>query len=508
MTHKNQLSVVPVVLCGGSGTRLWPLSRTGFPKQFLCLTGNESLFQQAAQRLANLGQDGIQVAPPLVVSGEDHRFLVMEQLREVGIPLGAALLEPVGRNTAPALTLAALAAAQNDQDPILVVTPADQTVTHTAAFTAAVQQAIIQAAEGNIVILGVTPDKPETGYGYIQTSAVIQNTSVIPATAVIPEPAVIPANAGIHAPIPVQAFVEKPNLETAQKYLRDGGYFWNAGMFVLKASVWLKALGQFRPDILQATQAAWANKTQDGQFLRPGKAEFVAIPAESVDYAVMEHCPGSPLLIKMVPLDAGWSDLGAWDAVWNVLPKDAQGNAHVGDVLTHHSSNTLVHATSRLVTLVGVQDLVVVETADAVLVANKQSSQDVKHIVQQLTEQQREEQTLHRKVHRPWGWYDSIDEGGRFKVKRIQVKPGASLSLQKHHHRAEHWIVVTGTAEITNGDQVLTLTENQSTYIPLGEVHRLANPGSIPLEIIEVQSGSYLGEDDIVRFEDTYGRAT
>lgn len=485
------IQVTPVILCGGSGTRLWPLSRTGFPKQFLCLTGNDSLFQQAAQRLAGLSQEGIQVAAPLIVSGEDHRFLASEQLREVGINMGAALLEPVGRNTAPALTLAALAATENGQDPVLVVTPADQTVANAAAFTAAVQQAIAQAADGNIVILGVTPDKPETGYGYIRT------------------PSVIPAYAGIHSPpIPVQAFVEKPTLETAQKYLQEGNYFWNAGMFVLRASVWLKALQSFRPDIAQACQAAWAAKKQDAQFIRPGKEEFVAIPAESVDYAVMEHCPGSAFPIQMVPLDAGWSDLGAWDAVWNVLPKDVSGNAHVGDVLTTDSSNTLVHASSRLVTLVGVSDLVVIETADAVLVADKTRSQDVKHIVAQLQSTQREEHTLHRKVHRPWGWYDSIDEGGRFKVKRIQVKPGASLSLQKHHHRAEHWIVVTGTAEITNGDKVLTLTENQSTYIPLGEVHRLANPGSIPLEIIEVQSGSYLGEDDIVRFEDTYGRAT
>jgi mannose-1-phosphate guanylyltransferase/mannose-6-phosphate isomerase len=483
----NPQTVAPVILCGGSGTRLWPLSRTGFPKQFLCMTGNESLFQQAAQRLAALGNEHIAVAAPLIVSGEDHRFLASEQLREVGIPLDAALLEPTGRNTAPALTLAALAATQDDQDPVLVVTPADQTVANNSAFTAAVQSAIQVAADGTIVILGVTPTQAETGYGYIQTAPSLRGEAE-----------------AIHT---VQRFVEKPNQQTAQQYLQAGGYFWNAGIFVLKASVWLKALGQFRPDILQATQAAWASKTQDGSFVRPGKAEFAAIPAESVDYAVMEHCPGSPFPIKMVPLDAGWSDLGAWDAVWNVLPKDAQGNAHVGDVLTHRSSNTFVHATSRLVTLVGVQDLVVVETADAVLVANKHSSQDVKHIVQQLTAQKREEHTLHRKVHRPWGWYDSIDEGGRFKVKRIQVKPKASLSLQKHHHRAEHWIVVTGTAEITNGSKVFTLNENQSTYIPLGELHRLTNPGSTPLEIIEVQSGSYLGEDDIVRFEDTYGRA-
>jgi mannose-1-phosphate guanylyltransferase/mannose-6-phosphate isomerase len=481
------IQVTSVILCGGSGTRLWPLSRTGFPKQFLCLTGNESLFQQAAQRLSQLGKSDIALANPIIVSGEDHRFLASEQLREVGIPLGAALLEPTVRNTAPALTLAALAATENGQDPVLVVTPADQTISDAPAFAAAVQQAITQAAEGNIVILGVTPDKPETGYGYIRTD---QGTSAPPFANVLN----------------VTAFVEKPNQATAESYLKEGGYFWNAGMFVLRASVWLKALQTFRPDIAQACQAAWAAKKQDAQFIRPGKEEFAAIPAESVDYAVMEYCPGSAFPIQMVPLDAGWSDLGAWDAVWNVLPKDAQGNAHVGDVLATDSHNTLVHASSRLVSLVGVRDLVVIETPDAVLVADKNRSQDVKHIVNALTQQKREEHTLHRKVHRPWGWYDSIDEGGRFKVKRIQVKPKGSLSLQKHHHRAEHWIVVTGTAEITNGDKVLILTENQSTYIPLGEVHRLANPGSIPLEIIEVQSGSYLGEDDIVRFEDNYGR--
>ncbi|UFS55407.1 mannose-1-phosphate guanylyltransferase/mannose-6-phosphate isomerase [Comamonadaceae bacterium M7527] len=482
------IQVTPVILCGGSGTRLWPLSRTGFPKQFLCLTGNESLFQQAAQRLSQLGNSDIAVANPIIVTGEEHRFLAAEQLREAGIELGSALLEPVGRNTAPALTLAALAATEGGADPVLVVTPADQTVVNAAALTVALQQAVAEAADGSIVILGVTPDKPETGYGYIQTAQASSLRGKAEAIQL------------------VQRFVEKPDAATAQTYLKEGGYFWNAGIFVLKASVWLKALGQFRPDILQATQAAWDKRSADNQFVRPGKAEFAAIPAESVDYAAMEHCPGSGFPIKMVPLDAGWNDLGAWDAVWNVLPKDKAGNAHLGDVLTTDSKNTLVHATSRLVSLVGVENLIVVETPDAVLVADKNRSQDVKHIVTQLQKTKREEHTLHRKVHRPWGWYDSIDEGGRFKVKRIQVKPKASLSLQKHHHRAEHWIVVTGTAEITNGDKVLTLTENQSTYIPLGEVHRLANPGTIPLEIIEVQSGSYLGEDDIVRFEDTYGR--
>lgn len=478
------INVTPVILCGGSGTRLWPLSRTGFPKQFLCLTGSESLFQQAALRLANLGSTDIRVASPIIVTGEDHRFLASEQLREIGVELGCALLEPVGRNTAPALTLAALAALEGDADPVLVVTPADQTVVDATAFTAAMQQAVTEAANGTIVILGVTPDEPETGYGYIQINQA-------------------EANAGVHA---VRRFVEKPDAAAARAYLNEGGYYWNAGMFVLKASVWLKALGRFRSDILQSTQSAWDKRSADNTFVRPDKAEFAAIPSESVDYAAMEHCPGSNFPIKMVPLDAGWNDLGAWDAVWDVLPKDEHGNAHVGDVLTTASRNTLVHATSRLVSLVGVENLIVVETPDAVLVANKSRSQEVKHIVTQLQKTNREEHILHRKVHRPWGWYDSIDEGGRFKVKRIQVKPKASLSLQKHHHRAEHWIVVTGTAEITNGDKVLTLTENQSTYIHLGEVHRLANPGTIPLEIIEVQSGSYLGEDDIVRLEDNYGR--
>ena len=478
--------IQPVILCGGSGTRLWPLSRSGFPKQFLCLTGSDSLFQQAAKRLSVLGGQGEVVSEPIIICHEDHRFLAQEQLREVGIGLGAALLEPVGRNTAPALTLAALHSMEQGEDPILVVTPADQTVTSPEAFTMAMHQAIKNAEAGGIVILGIQPDRPETGYGYIK--------------AISSEPQGAIAK--------VEKFVEKPNSETAQRYLAEGGYYWNAGMFVLKASVWLKALKEFRPDIAHTVQAAWQNKTSDAKFVRPGKEEFAAVPSESIDYAVMEHCPGSPIAIHMVAMDAGWSDLGAWDAVWGVLPKDAQGNAHVGDVLLTDSHNTLVQATSRLVTLVGVRDLVVIETPDAVMVADKTRSQDVKHIVAALQKSGREEHTLHRKVHRPWGWYDSIDEAERFKVKRIMVKPGASLSLQKHHHRAEHWIVVKGTAEITNGDKVLLLTENQSTYIPLGEVHRLANPGTLPLEIIEVQSGSYLGEDDIVRYEDTYGRVS
>lgn len=481
----NQLiQVQPVILCGGSGTRLWPLSRTGFPKQFLCLTDDESLFQQAAKRLLALANSEIELAPPLIVTGEGHRFLAIEQLREVKIEFGAVLLEPVSRNTAPALTMAALSALDKGGDPILVVTPSDQAITDGLAFKKAMQSAINIAVNGTIVILGIQPDAPETGYGYIQVDEIDKFSEAQF----------------------VLRFVEKPNEKVAESYLEEGGYFWNAGMFVLKASVWLKLLDKFRPDILKATQTAWSKKSVDASFVRPGKSEFSEIPSESIDYSAIEHCPGSEFDIKMVQLDAGWSDLGAWDAVWKVLPKDDFGNAKIGDVLITDSRNTLVHATSRLVSLVGLDDIVVIETPDALLVANKSHCQNVKNIVTNLAQQRREEHAVHRKVHRPWGWYDSIDEGSRFKVKRIHVKPGASLSLQKHSHRAEHWVVVTGIAEITNGEEILTLNENQSTYIPLGEVHRLANPGSVPLEIIEVQSGSYLGEDDIVRFEDHYGR--
>jgi mannose-1-phosphate guanylyltransferase/mannose-6-phosphate isomerase len=475
------ISTLPVIMAGGSGTRLWPLSRSGFPKQFLVLAGDSSLFQQAAQRLGRLAADDIAVAAPMVVGNAEHRFLALEQLREIRVDPSAIVLEPEGRNTAPALTLAALQAIEGGADPVLVVTPADQTVADGAAFTAALQKAVRVAAEGAVVILGITPDGPETGYGYIRSTR---------------EPGAAK----------VAQFVEKPDLATAERYLAEGGYTWNSGMFVLRASVWLNALKRFRPDIERATELAWAARSADGKFVRPGKAEFALVPADSVDYAVMEHCPGSEFDIRMVPLDAGWNDLGAWDAVWQVAVKDAAGNSSVGDVLHEGSRNTLVHATSRLVSTVGLDNVVVVETADAVMVASRACSQDVKKIVTRLAATNRGEGALHRKVHRPWGWYDSIDTGSRFQVKRIMVKPGATLSLQMHHHRAEHWIVVSGTAEVTCGDKKVLLTENQSTYIPLGETHRLANPGKLDLEIIEVQSGSYLGEDDIVRFEDTYGR--
>jgi mannose-1-phosphate guanylyltransferase/mannose-6-phosphate isomerase len=430
-----------------------------------------------------LAAPDIRLCAPCVVGNEEHRFLVLDQLSALPAAAATLLLEPVGRNTAPAMTLAALHAAQGDADPVLVVAPADQTVGDEAAFTAALQQAVRAAAGGAFVILGVVPDRPETGYGYIRCERV----------------------AGAAAK--VAGFVEKPDAATAQRYLDEGGYYWNSGMFVVRASVWLRALHQFRPDIEAATRTAWDGRSTDASFVRPDRAAFAQVPSESVDYAVLEKCPQTAQFdMRMVALDARWSDLGAWDAVWQASDKDAAGNAAAGDAIVRDSRDTLVHATSRLVGVVGLDNVVVVETPDAVLVAERGRSQEVKHIVGELQQAGRSENTLHRLVHRPWGWYDSIDSGPRFQVKRIMVKPGASLSLQKHHHRAEHWIVVSGTAEVTNGDKVILLTENQSTYIPVGRMHRLANPGKVPLEIIEVQSGSYLGEDDIVRYEDSYGR--
>lgn len=475
----------PVILCGGSGTRLWPLSRTGFPKQFLVLGGQNSLFQQAHQRLKSIESEALHADKTLVITNEAHRFLVTDQLRELkALDQVDILLEPEGRNTAPAITLSALRAVQDGNDPVLVVSPADQIVTEPQAFSQSLRNAVASASQGNLVVLGITPTKPETGYGYIQHD--------------MPEPG--------HADCRVLAFTEKPDLETATRYLESGEYSWNSGMFVVKASVWLHAMGQFAPDILQSVTQSWVKRQHDGLFLRPDAADFKSTRSESADYAVLENCPGSDIGIRMVALDAGWSDLGAWDAVWQVNERDEHGNAFAGDTISIDSRNTLVHASHRLVATVGVDDLVIIETSDAVLVARRDKAQHVKAIVQQLASSMREEHALHRKVYRPWGWYDSIDESDRFKVKRIMVKPGASLSLQMHHHRAEHWIVVKGTAAVTCGDKTILLTENQSTYIPLGEKHMLANPGTIALEIIEVQSGSYLGEDDIVRFEDHYGR--
>ena len=476
-------TVQPVILCGGAGSRLWPLSRTGYPKQFLCLNQKSSLFQLTVQRLTNLGPYNHSSNNPLIVTNEEHRFLVSEQLREIDVQPEKIILEPEGKNTAPALTLAALSSRAED-DPILIVSPADQTIQLLDNFEKSITQAVELATEDSIVILGVPPESPETGYGYINVGERPKRNQPY---------------------FNVESFMEKPNSEVAKNYIEAGTYFWNAGMFILKSSVWLKAIKRFSPTIAETCIKAWVKKEDDDNFVRPNIEQFKSIPSDSIDYAVVEHCPGK-LPIKMVPLKAGWNDLGSWDAVWQVGDKDLSGNVSTGDVVISEANNNLIFADNRLVTLVDVDNLVVIETSDAVLVANKSESQNVKNIVDKLALGGREEHSVHRKVYRPWGWFDSVDEGDRFIVKRIQVKPGASLSLQKHQHRAEHWIVVKGTAEIICGEKKLTLSENQSTYIPLGEKHRLSNPYDTPLEIVEVQSGSYLGEDDIVRFEDHYGR--
>lgn len=487
------MRIQPVILCGGSGTRLWPLSREQYPKQLLKLVGDHTMLQATALRLQGLALDvGDVLAPPLLVGNEEYRFLIAQQLQEVGVDYAALLLEPCGRNTAPALTLAALAAQRDavgtdTEDPVLVVMPADHVIQDGEAFCSAVVQATRVAAAGKLVTFGVRPTAPETGYGYIKLGAALNQAGAFL----------------------VDRFVEKPDQETACNYLASGDYLWNAGIFVMQASVWLDKITQCRADITSATRQAFELRQQDRDFLRPDGNAFAACPADSIDYAVLEklactsHNTGE---VAVLPLEARWSDLGAWSALWEIGEKDGNGNVFMGDVLSVDSRDTLVISESRVVACVGLDDVVVVETADAVLVADKARIQEVKGIVSQLKTQGRSETLSHRKVYRPWGWYDSIDEGSRFKVKRIQVNPKASLSLQKHHHRAEHWIVVKGTAEITRGSETLLITENQSTYIPLGEVHRLSNPGTIPLEIIEVQSGSYLGEDDIVRFDDSYGR--
>jgi mannose-1-phosphate guanylyltransferase/mannose-6-phosphate isomerase len=479
--------LIPVVLSGGSGTRLWPLSREKYPKQLLPLIGDDSLLQATVRRVEGL--TGVPLGAPMVVCNEEYRFVIAEQLRLMGKE-GAILLEPVGRNTAPALTLAALAAMRGGDDPILLVMPSDHVITDTPAFQAVVRQGAALADKGAVVTFGITPDAPETGYGYIQSGAPF----------------------GECGACSIARFVEKPDLATAQAYLDDGSYLWNSGLFMMRASVWLAAIGVCRADILTACRVAWNEGSVDGGFLRVGKDAFAACPGDSIDYAVMERIAadgvGGGALPPgvVIPLAAGWSDVGAWDALWEVLPKDGDGNVAQGDVLLHDCRNTLAMGQGRLVACVGVTDMIVVETPDAILVAHKSRTQDVKKIVDQLKREGRAEGQLHRKVFRPWGSYDGVDAGERFQVKRIIVNPGATLSLQMHHHRAEHWIVVRGTAKVTCGEETFLVSENQSTFIPLGTRHRLENPGCVPLEMIEVQSGSYLGEDDIVRFEDVYGR--
>lgn len=464
--------LLPVILSGGSGTRLWPLSREAYPKQFLPLVGDDTMLQATWKRVADIA-----TAKPIVVANQEHRFVVAEQLREAGVEPAAVILEPVGRNTAPAIAIAALQAVADNGDALLLVLPSDHVVLDDASFHAAVQAASAAAQEGKLVTFGIVPTKPETGYGYIKAMT----------------------GSGVRA---VERFVEKPDVATAQGYVGSGEYFWNSGMFLFKATRYLEELRKLQPAILSACERALANATRDADFVRLDAAAFKACPSNSIDYAIMEKTADA----TVIALDAGWSDVGSWSALWEVSPKDANGNAHHGDVIEIDCRNTYAHGT-RLIAMVGLEDVVVVETDDAVMVGHRDRIQEVKEVVARIKRDGRSEAAAHRKVYRPWGTYDSIDNGERFQVKRITVKPGATLSLQMHHHRAEHWIVVSGTAEVTRGNEVILLTENQSTYIPLGVTHRLKNPGKLPLELIEVQSGSYLGEDDIVRFEDTYGRA-
>ncbi|AWB76972.1 mannose-1-phosphate guanylyltransferase/mannose-6-phosphate isomerase [Stenotrophomonas maltophilia] len=464
-------SIQPVILSGGSGTRLWPLSREAYPKQFLSLAGELTMLQATWKRVAPIAARG-----PLVIANEEHRFVAAEQLQQVGAEPAAIILEPVGRNTAPAIAVAALEATRDGGDALLLVLPSDHVINNETAFRSAVQAAAAAAEAGKLVTFGIVPTGPETGYGYIKAAD----------------------GQGLRA---VERFVEKPDLGTATRYVSSGQYYWNSGMFLFKASRYLQELERFQPAMLAGSRQAWQQARRDADFTRLDKEAFTAVPSDSIDYAVMEKTADA----VVIPLDAGWNDVGSWTALRDVSQQDGDGNAHQGDVIAIDCRNTYAYA-QRLVALVGLDDVVVVETDDAVLVGKADRMQDVKTVVAQLKAEGRSEATWHRKVYRPWGAYDSIDNGERFQVKRITVKPGGTLSLQMHHHRAEHWIVVSGTAEVTRGDEVILLSENQSTYIPLGVTHRLRNPGKLPLELIEVQSGSYLGEDDIVRFEDTYGR--
>jgi len=476
----------PVLLCGGAGTRLWPLSRAEYPKQFLAFGGAHTLLQATVLRTRGL-ERVVEVGDAIVVCQADHRFIAAQQLTEVGVSGASILLEPEGRNTAPALTLAALQATSGGQDSVLLAMPADHIVQDVDAFQAAVAHGYAGACDGAMVTFGIVPQHAETGYGYIRCAG--------------------------DAPGPlrdVAGFVEKPDAATAEAYVASGEYLWNGGIFMVRASRWLAAIECFRPDIHAACVAAFAGAVRDLDFIRPDPGAFSASPSDSIDYAVMERLPSAriDLPVRVVPLDAGWSDVGSWDALFNSLPRDGQGNVTVGDCVLSDTDDTLVHAEpGRLVAVVGVSGLVVVVTPDAVLVADKSRSQSVKDLVAGLRTTHAALTRSHRKVHRPWGWYDSIDSGDRFQVKRIVVQPGARLSLQMHHHRAEHWVVVRGTAQVTRGQETFLLAENESTFIPVGERHSLANPGKVPLEIIEVQSGGYLGEDDIVRFEDSYGRS-
>lgn len=465
----------PVIMAGGTGSRLWPLSRALYPKQFLPLVGDNSMLQNTLQRLSPL-----EYQAPYVICNEEHRFLVAEQVIQQGGATGARIvLEPEGRNTAPAIALAALEATKDGSDPVLLVLAADHAITEISPFHAAIEQASALAQAGQLVTFGVVPTEAETGYGYIQRGESLDGQG-----------------------FGIREFVEKPDQSTAQRYLESGEYYWNSGMFMFRASRYLEELERYAPAIFAACKAAAKAETTDLDFVRVNAEAFADCPADSIDYAVMEKTDKA----AVVPLDAGWSDIGSWSSLWQISDKDDNGNALRGDVMAQDSHNTLVRADSRMVATLGVEDMVVVETKDAVLVCPRDRAQDVKTLVNEIKDGDRDEHALHREVFRPWGKYDSVDEGQRHQVKRITVDPGGKLSVQMHHHRAEHWVVVSGTAQVTSGDKTYLVTENESTFIPIGQVHALENPGKMPLELIEVQSGSYLGEDDIVRFEDKYGR--
>ncbi|WP_339868302.1 mannose-1-phosphate guanylyltransferase/mannose-6-phosphate isomerase [Pseudohongiella nitratireducens] len=474
-------SVIPVILSGGSGTRLWPLSRKHYPKQFHKLSGSgHTLIQDTALRVKHL-------APPIVVCNEDHRFMLADQLQQVGITPATILLEPEAKNTAPAIALAALKALEIDPEAVIAVFPADHVIADNEQFQLTMAAALEAAQSGEALLtFGIVPTHAETGYGYIEcedSDSSKQSTSASP----------------------VKQFVEKPDLATAESYLASGKHFWNSGMFVFRASTFMDELNRHNEAIVRHCTAAFELAEKDLDFIRIDQAAFAECPSDSIDYAVMEKSDK----VQVMPLNAGWSDIGGWSAIWDILDKDAQGTASVGDVINIDTINTLVHSNSKdkLVCTIGLEDIVIVDTPNALLVSHKDRVQDVKKAVSQIADDDRQEHLYHREVHRPWGSYDSIDFGNRYQVKRITVKPGASLSLQKHHHRAEHWIVVTGTAEVQVGEKISVISENQSVYIPLGEIHRLTNPGKVPLELIEVQSGSYLGEDDIVRLQDNFGRS-